>query len=204
MKDMKLGEFSGSNSTKNVREPQISYSFNEAFHVLIRIFARLAGRLMTQLSRFPTLRGSLFFWHRLPRYAGNFLFDIDNRVEIQKLNQVAAELPPGWVFGVQLGLWQIQALIYIKKDIKGKTRKNNYVQTSSWNFIFFRGWNGGKNVNFFIFWLRASRRVFKSFLMFHCLIHLGRKFHFLPFKLLRLKFDCQNTWYIPTIFKVIF
>ena len=64
---------------------------------------------------------------KTPRIAGHFLFDIDNRVEIQKLNQVAAELPPGWVFGVQLGLWQIQALIKIKTDIKGKTKTNNYV-----------------------------------------------------------------------------
>ena len=32
-------------------------------------------------------------------------------VERQKLNQVAAELPPGWVFGVQLGLRQTQALV---------------------------------------------------------------------------------------------
>ena len=34
-----------------------------------------------------------------------------NRVEHQKLNQTTAELPFGWVFGVQLGLRQIQALI---------------------------------------------------------------------------------------------
>ena len=41
----------------------------------------------------------------------HFLTDMSNRVEHQKLNQVAAELPPGWVFGVQLGLRQTQALI---------------------------------------------------------------------------------------------
>ena len=39
---------------------------------------------------------------------------MSNRVEHQKLNQVAAELPPGWVFGVQLGLRQTQALIKTK------------------------------------------------------------------------------------------
>ena len=40
---------------------------------------------------------------------------------------MAAELPPGRVFGVQLGVWQIHALIKIKTEIKGKTKKNNYV-----------------------------------------------------------------------------
>ena len=32
----------------------------------------------------------------------HFLTDMSNRIEHQKLNQVTAELPPGWVFGVQL------------------------------------------------------------------------------------------------------
>ena len=41
----------------------------------------------------------------------HFLTDMSNRVEHQKLIQVAAELPPGWVFGVQLGFRQTQALI---------------------------------------------------------------------------------------------
>ena len=39
---------------------------------------------------------------------------MSNRVEHQKLNQVAAELPPGWVFGVQLGLRRTQSLIKTK------------------------------------------------------------------------------------------
>ena len=37
-----------------------------------------------------------------------------NRVEHQKLNQTTAELSFGWVFGVQLGLRQTQALIKTK------------------------------------------------------------------------------------------
>ena len=41
----------------------------------------------------------------------HFLTEMSNRVEHQKLNQVTAELPPGCVFGVQLGLRQTQALI---------------------------------------------------------------------------------------------
>ena len=41
-------------------------------------------------------------------------YDMRNRVEHQKLNQEAAELPPGWVFGVQLGLRQTQAMIKMK------------------------------------------------------------------------------------------
>ena len=36
---------------------------------------------------------------------------MSNRVEHQKLNQTTAELPFGWVFGVQLGLRQTQSLI---------------------------------------------------------------------------------------------
>ena len=52
---------------KNVRKPQISYGFKEAFYVLIRILLRLAGCLISQLSRFP-------------RYAIHFFSDIDTRV----------------------------------------------------------------------------------------------------------------------------
>ena len=36
---------------------------------------------------------------------------LENRVEHQKRNQTTTELPFGWVFGVQLGLRQTQALI---------------------------------------------------------------------------------------------
>ena len=49
--------------------------------------------------------------HIFLRQMRHFLTDMSNRVEHQKLNQVTAELPPGWVFGVQLGLRQTQALI---------------------------------------------------------------------------------------------
>ena len=48
------------------------------------------------------------------------LYEISNRIEHQKLNQVAAELPPGWVFGVQLGLRQIEAVIKTKTIRRGK------------------------------------------------------------------------------------
>ena len=44
----------------------------------------------------------------------HFLTDMSNRVEHQKLNQTTAELSFGWVFGVQLGLRQTQALIKTK------------------------------------------------------------------------------------------
>ena len=47
-------------------------------------------------------------------------YDMRNRVEHQKLNQEAAELPPGWVFGVQLGLRQTQAMIKMKTIRRGK------------------------------------------------------------------------------------
>ena len=45
---------------------------------------------------------------------GHFLTNMSNRVEHQKLNQTTAELSFGWVFGVQLGLRQTQALIKTK------------------------------------------------------------------------------------------
>ena len=47
-------------------------------------------------------------------------YDMWNRVEHQKLNQEAAELPPGWVFGVQLGLRQTQSLIKTKTIGRGR------------------------------------------------------------------------------------
>ena len=45
---------------------------------------------------------------------------MSNRVEQQKLDQVAPELPPGCIFGVQLGLRQAQALIKTKTIRSGK------------------------------------------------------------------------------------
>ena len=46
---------------------------------------------------------------------------MSNRVEHQKLNQVGAgRPPPGWVFGVQLGLRQTQALDKTKTIKRGK------------------------------------------------------------------------------------
>ena len=53
----------------------------------------------------------LYGLHGFLRQMEHFLTEMSNRVEHQKLNQVTAELPPGWVFGVQLGLRQTHALI---------------------------------------------------------------------------------------------
>ena len=87
----------------------------------------------------------------------HFFFDIDNRVEIQKLNHLAA-LPPDWVFGVQLGLRQIQALIQIKKDIQGKTKKNNYVvpKFQLKFFLFFAIEMVEQNLNFSYLLIKSS------------------------------------------------
>ena len=60
------------------------------------------------------------YLHGFPRQAGHFFSGMSNRVEHQKLSQVAAELPPGWVFGVQLGLRQTKALIKTKTIRRGK------------------------------------------------------------------------------------
>ena len=94
-----------------------------------------------------------------PRNAGHFLFDIDNRVEIQKLNQVAAELPPGWVFGVQLGLGRYMRSLRSKRISKGRPRR-----IIIWYQIlsFFAAEMLEKTQISHIFWLRASRRVLRS------------------------------------------
>ena len=105
---------------------------------------------------------------KTPRIAGHFLFDIDNRVEIQKLNQVAAELPPGWVFGVQLGVWQIQALIKIKTEIKGKTKKNNYVVEI---LSIFAVEMVEKNLNFSYLLIKSLDKFWGQFWVFHVLIY---------------------------------
>ena len=55
-----------------------------------------------------------------------WLTDLSNRVEHQTLNQVAAELPPGWVFGVQLGLQQTLALIKTKTISTRKVSPANF------------------------------------------------------------------------------
>ena len=86
---------------------------NRTFHTALRSLLRPHShpRLITQLSRFPTLRGLLFC-------------DIDTRVSrVTFFSTLTIELKSS----VQLGLWQIQALIKIKTDIKGKTKTNNYV-----------------------------------------------------------------------------
>ena len=47
-------------------------------------------------------------------------FGMSNLVEHQKLNQVAAELPPAWGFGIQLSLRQTQTLMKRKTRRRGK------------------------------------------------------------------------------------
>ena len=49
-----------------------------------------------------------------------FLTDMSNRVEHLKLKQMAAEQPPGGVFGFQLGLRETQALIKSKTIRRGR------------------------------------------------------------------------------------
>ena len=50
----------------------------------------------------------------------HFSTDMSNRVEHQKLNQVTAELPLDWVFGVKLGLRKTQELIKTQTIRRGK------------------------------------------------------------------------------------
>ena len=148
---------------------------NRIFHTALRSLLRPHShpRLITQLSRFPTLRG-LLFW------------DIDTRVsrvtqfstltiELKSKNSTR-ELPPGWVFGIQLGLWQIQALIKIKTDIKGKTKTNNYVVE---NLSFFAAEMVEKQLKFLISPDEELLNEFwGQFWMFHVLIYSQREFYF--------------------------
>ena len=48
-----------------------------------------------------------------------FFYNMSNRVELQKLSRVAAELPHGWVFGVPLDRWQTHALLKTKTIRRG-------------------------------------------------------------------------------------
>ena len=64
---------------------------------------------------------------------GTLLTDMRNRVEHQKRNQPAIEKWPfGFVFGVQLGLRQTQALIKTKQKPKNKKNKCSFSRYSSW------------------------------------------------------------------------
>ena len=63
---------------------------------------------------------SFCFFASIPKRITGFLV---NRVEHQKRNQTSAELPFGWVFGVQLGRRQKKALITIYYIIIIKRRK---------------------------------------------------------------------------------
>ena len=56
---------------------------------------------------------------------------MSNRVEHQKLNQTTAELSFGWVFGVQLGLRQTQALIKTKTIRRRRVPRGILLQSSN-------------------------------------------------------------------------
>ena len=100
-----VGWLAGWLTKKCLRIPQISYGFKETFHFLILILARGAAYLITQLTRFLELRGSLFFRHRHPRYAGHFFFDIE--IELKSKNstrwQQSCHLVEFLVFNLAFG-----------------------------------------------------------------------------------------------------
>ena len=133
---------------KDVREPHISNGFREAFRVLLRILARLAGRLITQLSHFPTLFGSLFFWYQQPRNAGHFLFDIRQSGWNPKTHGFL-------VFNSAFDRYR--RWLRLRRISTGRPRRIIiWYPKSSWDFILFRGWNGGKNLDFSHLFIKSS------------------------------------------------
>ena len=102
--------------------------------------------------------------HGFPRQPGHFFSGMSNRVEHQKLNQEAAELPPGWVFGVQLGLRQTQALIKTKTIRRGKLPPAILQLSSS---LLLNSNIAGGNFPLFIVWVFISAFVCR-WLSFWC------------------------------------
>ena len=57
---------------------------------------------------------------RISAQGGTLFLVVSIPVEHKKQNQMGARPPPGCVFGVQLGLRQIQALITTKRNEEGR------------------------------------------------------------------------------------
>ena len=91
-----------------------------------------------------------------PRYAGHFFFGMNNRIEHQKLSHMAADLPPGWVSGVQLGLRQTQARIKTKTIRRGKIQTAILILSSN---VLLNSNIAGANFPFLIVWVLISACV---------------------------------------------
>ena len=100
-------------------------STNVSFLLYYRVcwlaLIRATSSPQSRFSKFGFSKHLNYSSHGLPCQAGHFFSDMGNRVEHQKRNPLAIKKwPVGFVFGVQLGLRQTQAL--------SKNKKNN----SSW------------------------------------------------------------------------
>ena len=86
-RDTKLCGFFSYNSTKQMLEnPTYFLRRKQTFHVRILVLTRLDGQLITLLSHFPALRGSLISIST-PALRRSLFSDTGNRVEVQKLKQ---------------------------------------------------------------------------------------------------------------------
>ena len=142
---------------KDVREPHISNGFREAFRVLLRILARLAGRLITQLSHFPTLFGSLFF--DINNRVTRVTFFSTSTIELKSKNstrwQQSCHLVEFLVFNSAFDRYR--RWLRLRRISTGRPRRIIiWYPKSSWDFILFRGWNGGKNLDFSHLFIKSS------------------------------------------------
>ena len=107
-------------NTKNeTKRPQWPFGF--VFDVQLgllqtRALIKTKKNKLLQVEQLWDKCGAMTAVHGLLRQVEHFLTDMINRVEHQKRNQPAIEKWPfGFVFGVQLGLRQTQALIKPKR-----------------------------------------------------------------------------------------
>ena len=78
-------------------------------------------------AKFNTRNSTKGAVHGFPRQMEHFLTDMYIRVEHQKRNQPTIEKWPfGFVFGVQLGLRQTQALMKTNKKIVMKNKRSSF------------------------------------------------------------------------------
>ena len=81
----------------------------------------------------PSINCLWMYWfnHLATISVADRAWQLVNRVEHQKLNQTTAELSFGWVFGVQLGHRQTQALIKTKTIRRGRVPPATLLLSSS-------------------------------------------------------------------------
>ena len=187
-----VGWLAGWLTKKCLRIPQISYGFKETFHFLILILARRAAYLITQLTRFLELRGSLFFRHRHPRYAGHFFSTL--RSSWNPKTQPDGSRAATWL-SFWCSTWPLVDTVayYDLENNKRKIKKKNYM-VLNFQFFFFAWLKWREKLKFLIsFDEELLAKFWVHFRRFHFFHLFAAEIFFLHSKLFRLKFGCQNT-----------